>query len=413
MIKNKLVFSSLFLFSATFVGNIFNAAYNFIMARFLGPANYGDLMALISILYILTFPSTVLSNIVTKFSAIFIAHEDYKKLHYLSDFLTRKIIIFGLVVIVGFAIFTPFLAQNLKITHTWALFLVSVLATLVFLVTLNFGLLTGVLKFKSLAAASIAWPVIRLAFSVGLILLGFSVTGAIVGFVLATAITYILTLYPMRFLNYFKEKHISLNWAQVGGYSLPASLSILGLTLLTNTDILLVKAFFSSDEAGAYSAVSLLAKIILFLSLPIVNMIFPVITQAYEAKRNFSRIFLIALGLITVLSGGTLGFFLLFPEFSISLLFGKSYLGASLYVGRMSIFIFVYALVYLFITLWLSIGRLKFALVSVVGALVQAILIYLYHSDLNQVIDISVYTCLGLLFLNVVYYLYSFRGKFR
>lgn len=404
ILKNKLIQGSIFLFAATFVGNVFNAVYNFAMARLLGPSDYADLMALISILYIITFPSIVMNNVITKFSALLSARSDFSRLHYLFEKVTLRTIIVGLTLSVVFGLSSNFLVGSLKISHPIALILTGFLGVLFFLITINLGTLTGILKFKSVALANLFWPISRLILSVFLVLRGFSVGGAIGGFTISSLLTYLITLIPLKFLWNFREKETRLEWGELGKYSIPASLSLLGLTLLVNTDILLVKAYFPNELAGIYSASALLAKVILFSSLPIIMMIFPLITQRFEAKEDYNHLFFAALGLILVISLGAGFCFWLFPHFFINLIFGKSYLEAANYLFNLSVFISLYSMVYLFNMLWLSIGKLKFSLVSLLGAALQAVLIFYSHSNIDQVIFFSILSNLLLLLLNVGYF---------
>lgn len=404
ILKNKLIQGSIFLFAATFIGNIFNAVYNFAMARLLGPSDYADLMALISILYILTFPSIVLNNVITRFSALFSARSDFSRLHNLFEKVTLRTIIVGLTLSLVFGLSSNFLKDLLKISHPVALILTGLLGLLFFLITINLGTLTGILKFKSVAIANLFWPISRLILSVFLVVKGFSVSGAIAGFTISSLFTYLITLIPLKFLWYFREKETKLEWGELGKYAVPASLSLLGLTLLVNTDILFVKAYFPNEQAGIYSASALLAKVILFSSLPIIMMIFPLITQKFEAKEDYSRLFFAAFGLILAISLGALFWYWLSPQFFINLIFGKAYSEASNYLFNLGIFISLYSMVYLFNMLWLSIGEIKFSLISLFGAALQAALIFYSHSSINQIIFFSILSNLLLLLLNVGYF---------
>lgn len=403
--NNTLALNSAALFMASFLGNILNAAYNFVMARFLGPIDYGDLMAIISILYILTFPSVVLNNIITRFAAVFGSQEELSKLRHLFVNFTLKTSLVGGLVVVGFVIFGNNLANYLNVMHPLSLILTSVLAVFMILITENLGALTGLIKFKSVAFINFFWPLVRLTLSVCLVLVGFGVDGAMIGFVVSTIVTYFTSLYLLRFLLKEKDAEDRIESKEILEYSIPASLSILGLTLFVNTDILMVKAFFDPLSAGIYSAGSLLARVILFFTLPLITIVFPILTKKYEAKQPFEKTFLLFLGLLSFMCLGVLTMYTIRPRLFTFLLFGSKYDAVAEYLPIMSVFIVIYCIAYLFTNFWLSIGKLKFATVSLYAALLQALLIALDHSSLYAVINYSLLSSLVLLVSNGLYYL--------
>src|SRR5439155_16306222 len=66
-------------------------------------------------------------------------------------------------------------------------------------------------------------------------------------------------------------------------YLSPVAVGLIGIALLTNVDILVVKARFSGHEAGAYAAASAFARVGFFVPAAILTVLFPR-TAARQAR---------------------------------------------------------------------------------------------------------------------------------
>src|SRR5690242_10099446 len=71
---NSLVKNSAIVFAGTMAGNVLSYVYHLVMGRLLGPAGYGELSSLLSILYIFTVPLVVTQTVLVKFISGFKAH---------------------------------------------------------------------------------------------------------------------------------------------------------------------------------------------------------------------------------------------------------------------------------------------------------------------------------------------------
>src|SRR5206468_3333374 len=66
-------------------------------------------------------------------------------------------------------------------------------------------------------------------------------------------------------------------------YLWPVAVGLIGIALLTNVDVLIVKARFSGDAAGAYAAASAFARVGFFVPAAILTVLFPR-TAARQAR---------------------------------------------------------------------------------------------------------------------------------
>src|SRR3989338_2342358 len=89
----------------------------------------------------------------------------------------------------------------------------------------------------------------------------------------------------------------------------------------------------------------------------------------------------------------------LFPKLVIGILFGQKYLVAEPYLPLFGAFMFVYTLLYLFGTFFISISKFKQGSLMLVGAIIQILGIHFFHENLYQVITISIIATVISLFL--------------
>ena len=81
--NDSLIRDGIILFTATMIANASGYIYHLGMGRILGPADYGALGAILSLLYILLVPFNVIQTTLSKFVAKFKANDQENKIRYL------------------------------------------------------------------------------------------------------------------------------------------------------------------------------------------------------------------------------------------------------------------------------------------------------------------------------------------
>jgi O-antigen/teichoic acid export membrane protein len=150
--------------------------------------------------------------------------------------------------------------------------------------------------------------------------------------------------------------------------------------------MILVKALFTPEEAGAYAAAAVLGKVILFLPGAIPLVMFPKLSREYALGYSSShtlRIGLLAVALMCTMPAIVL---LLVPRQLVYLVFGLEYEGGISLVGPYAIAMLVYALLNVLVQYYTSISSKLFSIVLIVSMTLQIGLITLFHQDLRQVI---------------------------
>ena len=179
-------------------------------------------------------------------------------------------------------------------------------------------------------------------------------------------------------------------------YYLPLITS-LGTIGMINIDLILVKKFFPADEVGFYAAISLLGKIILYVSTPITAVAYTFFTGQENSAQKKKIFLLSAGGLVGIGLVSVLGYSL-FSHLIVSIIFGNKFSTIHSMLTLAAIFGSAYSLMSIFSQYLLSV-RSKFAMTSVLTFILQVLLIYRYHENFTQILYINIFCTIALFFI--------------
>ena len=194
-------------------------------------------------------------------------------------------------------------------------------------------------------------------------------------------------------------------------FALPSSLSLISLAILFNSDVILVKHFFSQEVSGIYSSLAIIGRILFFGSSSISLVLFPIASEGHAKGEDTRHMFFQSLTLTSLLL--IVGFlvFSLVPDFVIRILFGSSYLPASSYLAKFSIFMLFYTLVFLLTQYFLSTYKTRVGIFLALGAVFQVWLIWFRHGSLEVVVDNLIYVNAVLFVVLMGYYILNSKFK--
>ncbi len=399
--RESLVKDNAVLFIFTFINSIFGYLYHFFAARLLGPANYGTLSSLLSILYILTIPFNTIQTAVSRFTSEYKAKKEEGKISYLLSRSIKKMLMISIIISILIIILIPLLKSFLHINEKFPFIVLAFVAIFAFLLPIIRGILQGSQNFKLLGVNLILEGMIKFGFGVTLILIGFGVSGAIGAIIASFAIPFLFGLYNLK--NYFKIKKSKIEKKNVYSYSIHLLILLTALTIFYSVDLLLVKHYFPEEEAGYYAAAALLGKVIFFGTMSITQVMFAKVSEHYFSKKEFKKIMYKSLFLITIFGASVFLFYRMFPELTIKLFFGKDFLAIMPYIGKFSILMTLFSLVYSLSFYNISINRNKFIYLIILANVAEILLIIFFHSSLSQVINILLYLILILFIILFIY----------
>ncbi|EKD95929.1 MAG: capsular polysaccharide biosynthesis protein [uncultured bacterium] len=382
-----------------------NYLYHLAMGRMLGPAGYGELASLISLIGLLgIIPASVSLMIVKHVASAKNKHE----INSLVGWFKAKIFRASLLFFIAVLIVSPFIASFLNLSGVSYLILIAISFLFSLQAGLNRSILQGLLKFKEMVVSILVENSAKLIFSIFLVYLGFQVGGVMMALVISTLLgLYITNLY----LKYDSSGRInsSPDVKSMLAFTIPVGIQTIAATSLYSSDLILVKHFFPAHEAGIYAALSTLGKIIFFGTGPIGAVMFPLVSQRNALGKPHKKIFLYSLFATFLLSLGVLTIYFWVPGVAIKLLYGSAYLEASNLLVWFGVFITLFSFSSLLINYSLSLGKTRVVLLPLIAAFAQIILISFFHQSLFMVILASTVVTALLLAGLLIYSIYGKR----
>jgi len=313
-------------------GNILSYIFQFTMAWMLGPADYAILATITSIIALFGTPTNSLQTIIAKHTTELKVKNKIGNIKGMFKYLTLRVLTFSSVIFVLFSIISYFwLSNSLNISFS-LLLLTGVFIFGAFLYPIGAGILQGTKKFKELGFSFIVNGILKLSIGISLVLIGWKVYGAVMGFILGSLFSFFIIFIFIRDILTSKEskEKISFN----SNRNIFSFIAIMIFVFLFNLDVIFAKVFFSAEIAGKYAVLSLLGKIILFVTMSIGNVMFPINSEKFlKGEKGIIKKTLV---FISIICSIVLVAFLFFPELIIKILFGEAYvLGGNIlfYVG--------------------------------------------------------------------------------
>jgi len=393
--KDSLVRENLFFFIATNITNLFGFIFHFYMGRKLGPSDYGVLGVLLAIIYFFNITANTIQTSIAKFVSKFSIKKEYGKINFLFNNSIKRLAIYGVILNVIFILISFFLADFLKIKII-PLIILSFMITFEFLLPIIRGTLQGLQKFNILGFNLILEGFVKLFFGIVLVLSGLNVIGAVIAIILSYFIPFLVGNYNLKFIK--KNNLEKIDTKEIYRYTFPVLLMLLSLTAFYSIDILLVKHFFTSEEAGYYSATGLIGKILFFGSLSISQVMFSKVSGLNEDNKPHKHLLIKSLIIILILTIPGLLIYYLFPEFIIGILFGKGFLSINKLILYSGIMMAIFSLVYLISFYNISLHKTRFIYILLLFNVLEIILIYLFHNSLLQIL-INIIILLSILFI--------------
>lgn len=410
--QSRLIKDSAILWVGMMAANLSNYLFHLLMGRFLGPVDYGVLASLISVFYILTVPTSTVQTAIMKYSAEYHAEENLSKVNGLLRDSTKWLGLTGFVLFIIFAGLSTMISRFLNIPSVAPVLILSIVIPVAYLIPINRGIMQGLSSFLQLSFNFSLEAVLKLAVGIVLVFIGYHVSGAIAGIVIAMIICYGLSFFPVRSLlktSGVEEAHLM----SILKYSLGVFVALLCLNTYYSVDVILVKHFFSATNAGYYSGLSIMGKIVFFASMAIVAVMFPIVAGLHKKEEKHSHYLLYTLSLISLVSGAVVVGYFVAPSLIIHILFGQKYAPVAAYLGIFGLAMLLLALSSALVNYYLAIHETKFIPGLAVFAVLQVALIWMFHSSIREVTFVMVAVMALLLVFLTAYYFIEVRGKAR
>ncbi|MEK7119555.1 MAG: oligosaccharide flippase family protein [Patescibacteria group bacterium] len=404
IINHPLLKHSTIVLMGSMAANIAGWLYHLFVGRILGTEAYGELAALLALFYILNVPSTVIQTVLVKFFSILKAKNEHGQARFLIRVATIKILLLEGVGMVFIFFFSQAVAAFLHIASPWYIVWLYVIFATFMVGIVNGSAIQG---FQLFTASSVLVTIgMTLRLILGALFAYFGVGWTLVSNIFSNSIAYGLSFIPLRFFTHIQEKPITINRKEALGFSVPALVTTLGITLLFSQDVLLVKHYFTAYEAGIYASLSVLGKVLFYATGAVSFVLFPVVSERKASGQGHSRLVAIGLFIIGMVCIGLTAFYFIAPQI-VLVAFGKAFYGAAQYMGTFAIFMSFFSLSSILIQTLLALDKVNVWIITSVCALLQAILLVLFHGTISQVIGVNIAVSLALFLSLLLYYAYG------
>jgi O-antigen/teichoic acid export membrane protein len=388
------------------VGCGFSYLYQIYVGRALGPEAYGTFGSLFAIFYLISVFSGAIQVTGARFISKFHATGEKERIGSFLYGMMKKSALLGGAGLLIFMLISSGIASFLKIDSTQQVMVLGTVILFSFLTPATMGTIQGLQRFYLFAFLGALTMGLKLTFGVVLVNFGYGVSGALGAVTLATLTTFAISiLFLLPFLR-SERKGNGYNFSELYLYSLPALLIMMCLAFPSNLDVILAKHFFEGQEAGLYTAASVLGKIVLFLPGAVAAVMFPKAAEMSILGKSTMKLLNRCLIYTGLLSGAAAAAFVVFPGL-VGTIFGKTYLGAASITGIYVVAMAVFSLTMIVAQYCLAVNNLRYTYLLMAFTAVEFLAMALLRGSVLQMAEVLLAMNL-LLFISS--YLYVFFG---
>ena len=364
----------------------FNYLYLIAMGVLLTPEQYGILFGLVSMLTIITLFPRSLNLIITRQTSNLLGRGKTNAIyHFWRSSLNRAILVGVLTFVILSALSLP-ISWFLHIDNVFYPVILFSGILLAFGLQVNWGVTRGLQRFLPLGLGIAFWAFLRFAFGVLLVLLGFGLFGGLIAIPLSYLVAFLLSIFFLRRLAGPRTDEPRIS--NLGGYTIFTFLSIFSITMLTHFDVVLVRHYFSPVDAGIYSGIAVLGRVVYYAPMGIAGAIFPKTAEAQGTGAQHWPLFLKSMLMVLTIVGALCLIYALVPDLIFRLLFSDQYKLSGFILLKYASAMALFAMTFLAVNYLLSLGRARIAFALSFTLLLQLGLISIYHAELEQVVNV-------------------------
>lgn len=405
-IKTDSVFRNYILF---FVGSIGIAFLNYIFHPILGhllaPADFGELQAFIA----LVGQSAIIFGAFSVVTVNITANtDDVRERNAILSELQKIALVAGFFVLCILLLTLSSVQEFFNFNSSFVLLALAASLPLSAMSTFRNGFLQGSGDFTRLSIGGVLSAGSKIIFAVALFYFGFGVTGSILGIVLASSVSFVYLLYVTRNSLELKLKSdvLALKSGSVKKelkYGVLVFFATSLIIVLYTTDVLIAKRSFTSEEAGLYSGISAIAKIIFFAIAPIAGILLSVIKVKNSYNENIT---ILGKALAVAVTIGTVGVFTfyLFSGTIVKLMIGEAYVPYAHLLPEIGIVMFLASILNILLTYYLALRRYFLIIPSILGIAVVGVLLLVRQSSvLDMLKNLTIIILISITILLIAY----------
>ncbi|MFS4455977.1 sugar isomerase [Maribacter sp. 2304DJ31-5] len=378
-----------------------NYLYNLILGRLLGPEAFADAALLVTLLLVLSFLGMTFQLATAKFAVLFSEGqwEAFQNLMY------RYAGFFGL--LVG-AILIGFSSNLQQIFHTgtqWMFTVFGVAIPLYFFMSVNRGKYQGRQEFGKLSITYQTEMWSRLSITLGLLLYVPVEPALLVAIGIALSFVFGLVPSDFRGVSILKPKMLAPEHKKsVSNFIVLTACYELTQIMINNSDVLLVKHYFDSLDAGLYASLALIGRVTYFMTWMFIMLLLPVVVQKQKDGEATAPVLFKYAGYVGLLSLMIVTTCYVCPELIIELMFGKVYISMAPLLWQYALATSLFAISNIFAYYFLSLNHYIPVILCGILGLSQLVLITFFHRSLAMVVQMQIMAMIALLVAQLLYF---------
>ncbi|MBU1105004.1 oligosaccharide flippase family protein [Candidatus Parcubacteria bacterium] len=396
-------------FTVNLASSFVSYLFQLLASRALSIVEYGELVALFSAIGIITLPFAVVNPAIVKKVSEYKVHQNFASLTKLFSGLVVINLLFSLILLLFFGLFSKQSASWLNIANQHTILLCSLIAGVSLVSGLPGIFLQGLLRFKGASFLGIIASVAKLFFGIGGIILLSGVIGAFYGLLFGFILVFIVGCLVLK-KNLHLKNIFELDFAPVRSifsYAVSSVIIIAPITIILNLDTILAKHYLVPELAGIYSSVAIIGKIIFFGVSGFGAIVFPIISEKVTRGESLDKFIAGSLKIYLALLFCAVAIYRFFPQIIVNLLFGSRYIDAIPHLGIYAVYISFYSILSLFSTIYLATARFAYGKILLGGLFLYLGFVVLSTKTINGLIYAGILS-MGLTLVATIVYHYAF-----
>ncbi len=367
--------------------------YVLAVGRALGPTDYADFSAALSLFYLVTVVLSPLAPTTARLVARYVERGEIHRAGALHHALLHRVGRWTAMAAIPLLLITIPLAHALHFASPVSVALSFAAAGAFTIANIQRGTLQGLGRFREQNLNQIVEAALRLVAAIVILLYIPTASGALAAY--AGALVIAALLLRKRTPSTSDEE---IDWRDVKRLAAPMFVAMIGLSVSQYADLLAVKRWFSATEAGHYGAASTLARSIGVVFVPIYVVAGPLLTRLHERNEPLLPDTLRLCGFFVALAAAPTAVFAFAGEWVVTILYGPAFREAGPILSRLcGVSILLHVSLILGQAL-ITTGDRRFGRIYLSFAIVQLAALYMARGSIGSII-LSLYVVQGVLML--------------
>jgi len=311
--------------------------------------------------------------------------------------LEKATLIIAIIVLFFLSLGSFLLRNSLQFSSALPFALVGLLVVLSVPSTSRTFILQGLKQLKQVSLSGIIFAFSKLLISVLLIIAGFSVAGVMSAYIIAQilALVYLLRKTKKDYPSLFESvKFIRLNKPTESQnktikremvYASAIIVLLFSITILYTFDVVVARLFLSPENAGAYSGISVIARIVYFVTASVAGVLIATVKLQYGYLKS-RMILLKSFGMVVLIGGSIAVLFALIPDLMVKILLGPNYAGVAYLLPAMALLMLICSFNNLLVCFQIARRQYRAIIGTLFGLVALAVLLVFMHSGYYDII---------------------------